>query len=636
MIVPTSVSVRAVAEDSTTQPDVDAQKEIQTAYAKGNSNGVPSMAADFYKKFPESSLLAQVHNLHGLALLVTHRPVLAVPQFNKAIELSPNDSFKSFIRYNLAAAQYEIGQYQESKNTLTSVKIDQLDEDNRVKFLSLRARVSVKLEDPNQAVRDLLQLSRMVTSPENLTGFATQLDAALQKVQTPGVLESVYHDFEDAPIADHVLFRAGQLSFRAGLAGPAEEQMKRLTTNYPTSSHLAEAQEVLNALQNRSVVEMKNIGVLLPMKGKYARFGARNLQAIAQAFGIFGTPAEGKIKEHYTLVIEDSGEDADSALKALGRLYFDHHVAAVIGPLLSKGIEQVTQKANELGLPMLTLSQQPGTVGDWVFQAGLTPKIQADEIARHAIEKLGLKKFAILAPKDRLGDQYTQFFWDAVERLGGEIVGFETYIPGETDFRQPVDRLSGLYYQDARKRELDQMAEERKKQNIKKKTRKTAPYFDLPPITDYEAVFIPDEPKALGQLLPTFAYRDITKMRFFGVNTWNSQELLRRAQNWAEGARFTDSFFPESSAGPVRKFVESYRSVYNENPAGMEALAFDAGSVLEFALSSGAKSRRDIADYVKNLSAFAGVTGKISQREGYLTRNLAILTIKSGAITEVR
>ncbi len=616
--------------------DLVAQKEIQAVYAQGNYAAAVTRAGEFYKQFPESPFQAQVRNLHGLSMLLTRRPLLAIPQFQRAVELSPSDSFRSFVRYNLAAAQFETSQFPEAQSTLALVQPSQLDDDNRVKFLALRAKTALRLDDPAQAVRDYLQLARSVSATESQAGFASQLDGALQRIQTTGVLEPIYREFEDSPIADRALFRAGQLSFRAGQVEPAEEQLNRLISRYPTSPHLAEAQEILRALENRSVVDSKAIGVLLPMKGKYARFGMRNLQAISQAFGIFGGPGASGAKVKYTLVVEDSGEDADSALKALGKLYFQHHVVAVIGPLLSKGVEQVTQKANELGLPMITLTQQPGIIGDWVFQAGLTPRLQAEEIARHAIEKLGLKKFAILTPKDKFGEQYSQFFWNAVEALGGEVVGYEAYMPGETDFRQAIDKLSGLYYQDARKRELDALAEERKKQNIRKRTRKTAALFDLPPIIDYQAVFVPDEPKVIGQILPTFAYRDVTKMRYLGVNTWNSQELIRRAQNWAEGAQFTDAFFPDSTSDVVKKFVEKYRSLYGETPAGMEALAFDAATILEFALSTGATTRRDVADYVKNLTTFAGVTGRITQKEGYLTRTLTILTIKGGTIAEVR
>src|SRR5690606_31513428 len=135
-------------------------------------------------------------------------------------------------------------------------------------------------------------------------------------------------------------------------------------------------------------------------------------------------------------------------------------VSVVIGPLLSKGINQITSRAEVLGVPLITLTQQPGAPGEYAFSAGLTPKLQANEIAKYAIQKLGLKKFAIVYPKDGFGEQYSQSDWDAVESFGGKIVGIESYAPGETDFRQAIDRLAGTYYTQARQRELDDLAKQ--------------------------------------------------------------------------------------------------------------------------------------------------------------------------------
>ena len=47
------------------------------------------------------------------------------------------------------------------------------------------------------------------------------------------------------------------------------------------------------------------------------------------------------------------GETPEEALEALENLYYRHQVVAVIGPLLSRGIDKVTMRAQELGLPLL-------------------------------------------------------------------------------------------------------------------------------------------------------------------------------------------------------------------------------------------------------------------------------------------
>ncbi|CAM6054751.1 unnamed protein product [Sphagnum tenellum] len=308
------------------------------------------------------------------------------------------------------------------------------------------------------------------------------------------------------------------------------------------------------------------------MRGKFSKFGAKSLQGIELAFGIFDPPKKDASEtlstsenSEFTLIIEDSGEDANTALAGLDNLVLKHHVAAVIGPMLSKGIDQVSRRAQELNVPLFSLARRAPINSaqlDFTIQVGLTEQLQASEIARHAIEDLGLKRFAILTPSDKFGTEMSKYFWDAVEKRGGKIVTAESYSPNETDFRKTVDRLSGLYYLDARQREIDLLAEEREANNIRVRNRKTEQYFNPKPIVDFQAVFIPDEPKVAGQILPTFAYRDIENIKFLGTSSWNTSEFLSRAQSYAEQSTFVDALFCRKQTTPSCELYQEIPSYF--------------------------------------------------------------------------
>jgi len=304
--------------------------------------------------------------------------------------------------------------------------------------------------------------------------------------------------------------------------------------------------------------------------------------------------------------------------------------------MLSKGVEQVAQRAQELGVPLISLARKSGPNQDYVFQAGLTQQIQAYEVARFAIEQLGAKRFAVIYPNEKFGIDISHTFWDAVESMGGKIVGSEYYNPGETDFRQVIDKLSGLYYSGARQRELDLLAQERDANHITKRTRKTEQFYQLKPIVDYDAVFIPDEPKVAGQILPTFAYRDVDHVRFLGTSAWNSPDFISRAQSYGEHATFVDAYFADSKSQTSKNFTTHYKAVFGQDPTSFEALAYDAASLLKFTLSSSSSnlSRSDIRDRLKSIRDFQGVTGKITYRDGQFFRNLTVLTVKNGHFAE--
>jgi branched-chain amino acid transport system substrate-binding protein len=616
-------------------------KAIYQLYSTGEYDSALKRMSSFERLYPTSKILASIENLHGMTFLLLKQPAQAIPHFKRAVDISKaQPSFSQYVDYNLATAQFEAGQFDDAQDTLTDLHSDSLDRDTRIKVHYLKARLFEKHSLPTEAAQECLTGSRLFTSAEaqdnraSGSSLGTFLDTVLGEITSLSQIEDLYKNFEDAPIADLLLYRMGSLELKQGDRDKALASFKLLTTKFPQSPKMPMATQVLMADQNTGPVEKTTIGVLLPLKGRFQRFGSRALQAIDLAFGVFGEQSEENKKSKVTLVMEDSGEDTDQTVSALERLVNQHHVIAVIGPLLSKGIDQVTQRAQELGVPLISLARtsSAATSGNYVFQAGITLQMQAEQIARYATQKLGFKKFAEVYPKEKVGIESSNFFWDAVDGMGAEVVGAESYVPDETDFRQVVDKLSGLYYTEARQKELDDLAKSRELNNIRKRTRKTEQYFSLKPIVDYQAVFIPEEAKATGQILPTFAYRDVEKVRFLGTAAWNSPELATRAQNYAEGVLFTDAFFAGSEFPPSRKFFDAYRATYGAEPTSMEAIAYDAARILDQSIAGGSETRAAVRDNLQAIKNFTGVTGNLSYTNGLFSRDLKILTIHGGKI----
>lgn len=638
----------SIKRDSTTEKRVErtsgtasenelqSYHEIETLYSKLMFEEAEIKVRAFKTQFPESSLLHGIENFKGLAWLQKKKPVFAIPHFEKAIRLSRSDySYKSYYLYNLASAQYEAQKTDDAQSTLSEIDIPALDQGNRVKVYYLKANVFEKKGLPAEAVRQLLSAGRFISdldTEESRTVFNHYLDKSLGALSEPTVLEALFHEFEESPIADTVLFRLANLELATQRSGMAEGHLRLLMARFPKSPLYGKASELLSNLREKTATDSRAVGVLLPLSGKFAKFGSKSLQGLELAFQIFGSEEGGP----YNLIVEDSGDDPAQATSALERLVFKHHVVAVIGPMLSKGIEQISQKAQELGVPLLSLARRETINSDFVFQAGLTQQMQAHEIARYSIEKMGVKKFAILFPNDKMGQEISQTFWDSVEALGGKVVGFESYSPGETDFRQPVDKLAGLYYPAARQREIDQLTKDRETNNIKKRTRRTEQYFTLKPIVDFDAVFMPDEAKVAGQIIPTFAYRDVENIRFLGTAAWNSPDFLSRTQSYAENALFVEAFYGEGSSGTAKQFVEKYRKVFEQEPGSIEAIAYDAGSLLYHTLQATPDlSRSELRDKLRAVRGFSGVTGKLTYRDGQFFRNLKLITVKNGKFNEV-
>jgi ABC-type branched-subunit amino acid transport system substrate-binding protein len=577
-------------------------RALQAAYAKKQYDEVIRRVSDFEKLYRDHSQMPYLRNLKGLSYLAQKRPLLAIVQFQKALDEKPATNVRPFLSFNLASALSDAGQADDSLETLKEITPSELSTDNQSKYFLLMAKNELEKQRFIESARATLSASQLLGPVNGIRASVVELlDRALVGIQKQTDLLQVLRGHETAPLAGRI-----QARIQPGLD--------------------------LTAPPVTTIGNSRSIGILLPLSGKFAPFGTRALRAVTMALKTYE-----KYGVNYTLHIEDTGETVEQALRGLNRLANERGVSAVIGPLMSKGVDQIASRAQTLGLPLITLAQQPGIRGSFIFSAGLTPRLQSRELARYAIQKLGMKRFAILYPKDKFGEQYWQAYWDAVEEFGGKVTAIESYNPGETDYRIAVKKLVGTYYTDARQKEVDAMVKARQELKITKKSRKTAKYFDLEPVVSFDAVFIPDEPRAVGMILPTFAYQDVDKMKFLGVSTWNSPELLERAQSAAESAVFVDALYLNTSNASMKKFIERFQKESGEAPTSIEAMAYDAGLVLDTALKdlpSGEVARTEIQEKLFDIRDLSGVTGKISYRENEFIRNLTLLKVKSGQIEE--
>jgi ABC-type branched-subunit amino acid transport system substrate-binding protein/TolA-binding protein len=621
-----------------------AYQEILQLYSKGATEGALMKIQSFDKSFPQSRKRPAIDNVRGLISLRKKQPIQAIQAFERAIAMPSEPPFRDYVLYNLASAQYDAHLHTNAQRSLEKIEANRLNTSTRMKYFLLSAANAEKQDQPYETTRALLRSSYLWdSSAGNLSGggeaasgksaLEERLERALQKINDADALRSLYQEFESSPMVDRILYRLGKVSLAAGKASQAEGFFTTLISKYPQSPMYVDATDALRGLQSQSAADAKAVGVLLPMSGKFARFGRQTLNSLTLAFRVF-EPREPE--SAIELIVEDSGDTPEQAVQALERLYKEHHVIAVIGPILSRGIEAVSQRAEELAVPLISLAESTPTKGGFVFQASLSVKNQASEIARYAVQKLGLKKFAILHPQRKQGQDYMHAFWDAVEELGGEIVDVESYSGKTEEFTEVVDRMAGLFYQDARKRELDALAKLRTDMKITRRTRQNEQYFKLEPIVNFQAVFIPDDAATVARLLRYFPYRDIDGMQFLGISTWNSPTLLEKTDRFSEGAAFVDAFGFQNTSLIARKFQSRFESVFEARARGPDALAFDAALLLETAiLRTGASANRfQIRDALAQMREFPGVTGKITYKDGAFERPMRVFTVRKGEFAE--
>ncbi|MCK4534592.1 MAG: penicillin-binding protein activator, partial [Syntrophobacterales bacterium] len=308
----------------------------------------------------------------------------------------------------------------------------------------------------------------------------------------------------------------------------ADEYLGRFLSGY-RGHPLFEKGEVLDRrIASMKLVNHYAVGCVLPLTGKHAAYGNRVLDAVILASGIFNPGYGSPIQ----LFIEDSKCDPDTAREAVRRLADEHHVIGIIGPLGSAAALEAAKEAQELGVPIITLTQKKdiAETGDYVFRDFLTGDMQIKALVTYSIDNLGIQNFAILYPDDNYGRKMMDLFWDEVLWQGGQIRGVESYSSKQTDFGKEIKALTGLNLSGK-----DEISGEK-------------PI----PVVDFDALFIPDSYSTVNMIAPQLAFYDVIGVQLLGTSIWNSQDLLKKESKYLEGAVFTDCFFLNSACPEVR------------------------------------------------------------------------------------
>jgi len=394
----------------------------------------------------------------------------------------------------------------------------------------------------------------------------------------------------------------------------ADEYLGRFLSGY-REHPLFEQGEVLHLrIASMKLVKHYAVGCILPLTGKFAAYGNRALDAVILASGIF-TPGYGSPIQ---LFIEDSKCDPDTAREAVKRLANEYHVIGIIGPLGSAASLEAAKEAQDLGVPIITLTQKKdiADTGDYVFRDFLTGDMQVKALVTYSIDNLGIENFAILYPDDNYGTKMMNLFWDEVLWQGGQIRGVESYNSKQTDFGKEIKALTGLNLS-----EKDKISGE-----------------NPIPIVDFDALFIPDSYPTVNMIAPQLAFYDVIGVQLLGTSIWNSPDLLEKNSEYLKGAIFTDCFSPDSAYPEVRNFIDSFYVACGREPGNLEALAYDATKIMtDLITEDNVEARDDLKDSLSHLKDYPGITGMTSfSGTGDTEKTPHILTVMDGEIVQIR
>ena len=498
---------------------------------------------------------------------------------------------------------------------------------------------------PIDATDYYARAQEFATEPE-MEAIGEKFREAIAQLDSEDVAILIKHPDESLPM-DYLLFQLGLNYAMEEKYDDALTILNQFIEKYPEHENRILARSLIDEIKKNAFFQRYTIGCLLPLSGPYQTFGLRALRGIELAQAQFSSQSG---NPPLNIIIKDTGADPDKTITALEELYHEQ-VAAIIGPIVTSEI--AAREAQTMGIPIITLTQKDNIaeIGDKVFRNFITPKMQVQTLTSFSVESLGLWRFAILYPDETYGITFMNLFWDQLLEAGGQVVAVESYKPDQTDYKDSIKKLVGLYYEvpeDLKPEIEEDLIADQEQEGIetpeqaldetRKKGSRGQDEEEKPPaIVDFDAIFIPDSPGKAGQIVPQLAYYDIKDVYILGTNLWHSDSLIKIASQYVQGAVMPDGFFADSPSPRVQKFVKEFEETYQETPNFIEAIVYDSAMILFDVVSrEQIRYRSEIRDELLNLDNFQGVTGNTRFDEnGDAQKKLYLLRVKGKKFVEL-
>lgn len=626
-----SCTSQPVKKDPPPQADKSVQREF--ALAKRDFSKNPARALKrielLIQKYPKTATASEAALAAGDYYLKNNRNEQAINAYmfiinNEFQEPFEGEVYTKVIRLYLAQKNNDRAKtllnHALQSGTLTANERAEL-MNYKVEFLKLEQDVMGELET-------LAEMYRTSQDPQAQMSYKMRATSITDALARPQDLDAVLDNSKLEFVHASIHYRLGSVAFEQSDFSKARAHFSKVISLNPESDLAESSREFLKQLDARSSVNTRTIGVILPLSGKYADIGKSVLNSIQLGLGIYDRKSEIRLA-----IIDSEGKYLD-ARRAVEKLVVEDQVVAIIGSLQSKTATSISSKAQALGVPTIVLSQKSGItqIGDFIFRNALTSEMQVQYIVQTAMEKMGFTKFAILYPEDAYGAEYANLFWDAVIAAGGQIKAAQSYDPKETDFRGPIEKLVGTYYKDDRAQEYKLKYDEWKKKTPNINARTEIPRDFLPPVVDFQALFVPDNTRALGQIAAMLTFQDIKDITLLGTNIWNTPGVIERAGSFSKSIMFVDSFLNQDQRFTGSDFFKRYSQSFGRPPSLFDLQAYDTALIIKDAVS-GVSSRSELQSRLANLRSVKGALNTLdSQSSRDFTRPIVALTINDGRI----
>ncbi|MBI3546366.1 MAG: penicillin-binding protein activator [Gammaproteobacteria bacterium] len=448
LAIPIIISIALLAGCETTRPGAPSAPTVNADTAeKAERNGEHLLAASEYLRLAQisSSPQKQHFQLQATAALLNAGQVREARAQVDQIDVTGLDG--AFVaRKRILQARISILEGGQEK------AIRQLDEASEQRNLnpatlaeinSVRAQVELALDNPIGAVRNLISREQYIAGKDAVSENQQRLWKIL--VSLPRArLATEFNNARDPILSGWIelaliaVENAGQ-SMRLGAA---LEQWKKTHPTHPATTTILST--LISPMPGISA-RIERVALLLPLTSGYS------VAAQAVRDGFMAMDAASAETDKPKISVYDIGGDPAKAPEFYDQAVNDG-AQFVVGPLGRDAALAILKKGN-IKVPTLMLNQtdeDPDTVSKYLFQFGLAPEQEAQQVAERAYLD-GHRQAAVLYPQTPWGERMMTAWTTHWQRLGGVVVASQFYNEADSDYSDPIKRLLNITQSEARK-----------------------------------------------------------------------------------------------------------------------------------------------------------------------------------------
>jgi ABC-type branched-subunit amino acid transport system substrate-binding protein len=563
---------RTLVPDLPTTGDAGARGRFQEARTKFLQDGTDS--GEFQRivdDYPDDPIVPWAELYAGIADVKARKFTAAIPALRQVIATKADPGLTARARLYLGIASNYTGDAAGALALLRPGEPAIEDDGERTEYLAALAYATAAAGDPPiRALAVFDQLYPRVT-PTERAAVVARIEEVVAAAE-PDLVRRAFDELPDrrGPSVAVIASRLVVLAERAGNVLEAQ-RMREIAGPARAALGLSRAGDAALAAAVGGAVGV--IGAIVPLGGKSNRVA----EAAVAGLGIAAGVGDGKAVAAIEVRAAGDGEAVALAVTDLARA----GVIAIIGPTDKDAVDAAGPRAEELGVPLLSLTGRAEKLVTrrTVFHMVHSGEARSRALAARALAR-GVTRFAVLAPESTFGKTLSAAFVAEIERGGGTIVSSATY-PAETkSFAAVVGKLTGRW----------------------------------------DAVFVPEDAATLALIAPALDAAG-TKPRPLGTKKLRGGRavlLLSTAEHLtggflvdagrhAEGAVLAPGYYPDDHSPVSKGFVDRFIATFGRAPGYLEAYAFDAA---QLAAAAGVGGRAGLVAGLQN-AQLVGLTGTI-------------------------